>query len=228
MFSSWAQKGQTFPTGWLVASGAEKKLDGPQFSGCLYLFSKMHSRYVTDATVAMFVALLLFILPSMRPRCGFCSQNSCDLEEGEEGKDDEHHYFPPSLLKTFRKLFFHLWTTEEQFLHKKQGRKEVALQGMESEGFWGLGCCVMLHVATLNGMILFTWRHESCGDSARLRRLQKFLRSASEPIRQAWRGKKAILMPRREVLFLLVCKAFLPKIFEICIFPTITNILWLE
>lgn len=71
-------------------------------------FSKIHSRYVTDATVAIFVAVLLFILPSTRPRCGFCSQNSCDLEEAEEGKGDENHYFPPSVLETFRKLIFHL------------------------------------------------------------------------------------------------------------------------
>lgn len=45
----------------------------------------MCCRYVTDATVAVFVALLLFIIPAHKPRGGFCcGQSSCDLEE-EEG-----------------------------------------------------------------------------------------------------------------------------------------------
>ncbi|XP_013922741.1 PREDICTED: solute carrier family 13 member 5 [Thamnophis sirtalis] len=67
-----------------------------------FLFNK-DKEYVTDATVAMFVALLLFILPSMRPRCGFRSQKSCDLEEAEE--DMKEQFFPPPLLdwKTVQK-----------------------------------------------------------------------------------------------------------------------------
>ncbi|XP_026564311.1 solute carrier family 13 member 5 [Pseudonaja textilis] len=59
------------------------------------LFNK-EKEYVTDATVAIFVALLLFILPSTRPRCGFCSQNSCDLEEAEEVMKEP--FFPGPLL----------------------------------------------------------------------------------------------------------------------------------
>ncbi|KAG8122891.1 hypothetical protein E2320_018360 [Naja naja] len=66
------------------------------------LFNK-EKEYVTDATVAIFVALLLFILPSTRPRCGFCSQNSCDLEEAEEAypalsTDMKEPFFPAPLL----------------------------------------------------------------------------------------------------------------------------------
>ncbi|XP_054857205.1 Na(+)/citrate cotransporter-like [Eublepharis macularius] len=41
------------------------------------------TEYVTDATVAIFVAVLLFIVPSAKPRC-FGSQRSCDLEEAKE------------------------------------------------------------------------------------------------------------------------------------------------
>ncbi|XP_058017923.1 Na(+)/citrate cotransporter [Ahaetulla prasina] len=67
-----------------------------------FLFNK-DKEYVTDATVAIFVALLLFILPSTKPRCGFCSQNSCDLEEAEE--DMKEPFFPAPLLdwKTVQK-----------------------------------------------------------------------------------------------------------------------------
>ncbi|KAM3850802.1 Na(+)/citrate cotransporter [Vipera latastei] len=67
-----------------------------------FLFNK-DKEYVTDATVAIFVALLLFILPSTRPRCGFSNQNSCDLEEAEE--DMKEPFFPAPLLdwKTVQK-----------------------------------------------------------------------------------------------------------------------------
>lgn len=37
------------------------------------------SRYASDATVAILVAMLLFILPSQKPKFNFCSQT-------EEGK----------------------------------------------------------------------------------------------------------------------------------------------
>nr|XP_060612813.1 Na(+)/citrate cotransporter [Anolis sagrei ordinatus] len=47
------------------------------------LFNK-DKEYVTDATVAIFVALLLFIIPATRPRCGPCFHSSFDLEEGGE------------------------------------------------------------------------------------------------------------------------------------------------
>ncbi|XP_007420960.2 solute carrier family 13 member 5 [Python bivittatus] len=60
-----------------------------------FLFNK-NKEYVTDATVAIFVALLLFIVPATRPRCGFCSQNSCDLEEAEEGMEES--FLPAPLL----------------------------------------------------------------------------------------------------------------------------------
>ncbi|KAM6463544.1 Na(+)/citrate cotransporter [Liasis olivaceus] len=60
-----------------------------------FLFNK-DKEYVTDATVAIFVALLLFIVPATRPRCGFCSQNSCDQEEAEEGMKES--FFPAPLL----------------------------------------------------------------------------------------------------------------------------------
>ena len=36
-------------------------------------------RYASDATVAIFVAILLFVMPSQRPKFNFCSQT-------EEGK----------------------------------------------------------------------------------------------------------------------------------------------
>ncbi|XP_048375505.1 solute carrier family 13 member 5 [Sphaerodactylus townsendi] len=58
-------------------------------------FNKDHE-YVTDATVAIFVALLLFIVPSTKPRCGSGSQRSCDLEEAEEALKEP--FLPPPLL----------------------------------------------------------------------------------------------------------------------------------
>ncbi|XP_070591121.1 Na(+)/citrate cotransporter [Erythrolamprus reginae] len=60
-----------------------------------FLFNK-DKEYVTDATVAIFVAVLLFILPSTKPRCGCCRQNSCDLEAAEE--DMKAPFFPAPLL----------------------------------------------------------------------------------------------------------------------------------
>ncbi|XP_063002726.1 Na(+)/citrate cotransporter isoform X2 [Elgaria multicarinata webbii] len=61
-----------------------------------FLFNT-EKEYVTDATVAVFVALLLFILPASRPRFGFCSQGSCDLEGAEEEALKEP-FFPAPLL----------------------------------------------------------------------------------------------------------------------------------
>ncbi|XP_042298375.1 solute carrier family 13 member 5 isoform X1 [Sceloporus undulatus] len=58
------------------------------------LFNK-EKEYVTDATVAIFVALLLFILPATRPKCGICAPSSCDLEEGEEAMKEP---LPPAPL----------------------------------------------------------------------------------------------------------------------------------
>nr|XP_056720856.1 Na(+)/citrate cotransporter [Euleptes europaea] len=52
--------------------------------------------YVTDATVAIFVALLLFIVPSTKPRCGFGCQRNSDLEEAKEALKEP--FLPPPLL----------------------------------------------------------------------------------------------------------------------------------
>lgn len=88
-------------------------------------FSNIHSRYVTDATVAIFVALLLFILPSTRPRCGFSNQNSCDLEEAEEGKGWKPSLFSPLALETFRRLIFSLWTYRRVVSSQETGQEGV-------------------------------------------------------------------------------------------------------
>ncbi|XP_066491365.1 Na(+)/citrate cotransporter [Tiliqua scincoides] len=62
-----------------------------------YLFNQ-DKEYVTDATVAIFVALLLFIIPAHKPRGSFsCSQSSCDLEE-EEKEAKKQLVFPAPLL----------------------------------------------------------------------------------------------------------------------------------
>ncbi|XP_023619990.1 solute carrier family 13 member 5 isoform X3 [Myotis lucifugus] len=47
------------------------------------------TKYVTDATVAIFVAILLFIVPSQKPKFNFCSQTE------EERKTP---FYPPALL----------------------------------------------------------------------------------------------------------------------------------
>ncbi|XP_058415269.1 Na(+)/citrate cotransporter isoform X4 [Diceros bicornis minor] len=47
------------------------------------------TQYVSDATVAMFVAILLFIVPSQKPKFNFCSQTE------EERKAP---FYPPALL----------------------------------------------------------------------------------------------------------------------------------
>ncbi|XP_036197730.1 solute carrier family 13 member 5 isoform X1 [Myotis myotis] len=47
------------------------------------------TKYVTDATVAIFVAILLFIVPSQKPKFNFCSQTE------EERKAP---FYPPALL----------------------------------------------------------------------------------------------------------------------------------
>ncbi|XP_056414385.1 Na(+)/citrate cotransporter isoform X2 [Hyla sarda] len=51
------------------------------------LFNKDNIEYVTDATVAVFVAVLLFILPAKSPRFSCHKQNSFDLEDPEEGHE---------------------------------------------------------------------------------------------------------------------------------------------
>ncbi|XP_044312081.1 solute carrier family 13 member 5 [Varanus komodoensis] len=60
-----------------------------------FLFNK-DKEYVTDATVAIFVALLLFIIPATWPRCGFCGQGSCDVEAAGEAAREP--FLPAPLL----------------------------------------------------------------------------------------------------------------------------------
>nr|XP_025035617.1 solute carrier family 13 member 5 isoform X2 [Pelodiscus sinensis] len=49
-----------------------------------FLFNK-DEEYVTDATVALFVALLLFIVPATKPKFNCYRQNSFNPEQNEEG-----------------------------------------------------------------------------------------------------------------------------------------------
>uniref|UniRef100_A0A803KG43 Solute carrier family 13 member 5 n=1 Tax=Xenopus tropicalis TaxID=8364 RepID=A0A803KG43_XENTR len=52
------------------------------------LFNKDNIEYVTDATVAVFVAFLLFILPASRPKISCCkARKSFDLEEFEQAEE---------------------------------------------------------------------------------------------------------------------------------------------
>nr|XP_033778758.1 solute carrier family 13 member 5 isoform X2 [Geotrypetes seraphini] len=51
--------------------------------------------YVTDATVAVFVAVLLFIVPATKPKFRWSSKNACDTGETEA---DEKSFFPAPLL----------------------------------------------------------------------------------------------------------------------------------
>ncbi|XP_040279407.1 solute carrier family 13 member 5 isoform X2 [Bufo bufo] len=61
-------------------------------------FSFMGMKYVTDATVAIFIAVLLFILPAKRPKFSCHKQNSFDLEDPEE----EHESFMSAPLLTWK------------------------------------------------------------------------------------------------------------------------------
>ncbi|KAG8590354.1 hypothetical protein GDO81_006733 [Engystomops pustulosus] len=51
------------------------------------LFNKDNIEYVTDATVAVFVAVLLFILPAKSPRFSCHKENSFDLEDPVEEEE---------------------------------------------------------------------------------------------------------------------------------------------
>ncbi|XP_069802195.1 Na(+)/citrate cotransporter [Dendropsophus ebraccatus] len=62
------------------------------------LFNKDNIEYVTDATVAVFVAILLFILPAKSPRFSCHKNNSFDLEDPEE----EHEPFWSAPLLTWK------------------------------------------------------------------------------------------------------------------------------
>uniref|UniRef100_A0A8D0BVA3 Solute carrier family 13 member 5 n=1 Tax=Salvator merianae TaxID=96440 RepID=A0A8D0BVA3_SALMN len=65
--------------------------------GWATFFFNKDKEYVTDATVAVFVALLLFIIPATRPKCNFCSPSTCDPEESEEGMKEPLLPSPPLL-----------------------------------------------------------------------------------------------------------------------------------
>ncbi|XP_044140246.1 solute carrier family 13 member 5-like [Bufo gargarizans] len=62
------------------------------------LFNKGNIEYVTDATVAIFIAVLLFILPAKRPKFSCHKQNSFDLEDPEE----ENESFMSAPLLTWK------------------------------------------------------------------------------------------------------------------------------
>nr|XP_014424068.1 solute carrier family 13 member 5 isoform X3 [Pelodiscus sinensis] len=60
-----------------------------------FLFNK-DEEYVTDATVALFVALLLFIVPATKPKFNCYRQNSFNPEQNEEVTQEP--FFPAPLL----------------------------------------------------------------------------------------------------------------------------------
>ncbi|KAE8622706.1 hypothetical protein XENTR_v10005342 [Xenopus tropicalis] len=62
------------------------------------LFNKDNIEYVTDATVAVFVAFLLFILPASRPKISCCkARKSFDLEEFEQAEEKDTFFSAPLL-----------------------------------------------------------------------------------------------------------------------------------
>ncbi|EMP41095.1 Solute carrier family 13 member 5 [Chelonia mydas] len=60
-----------------------------------FLFNK-DEEYVTDASVALFVALLLFIVPATKPKFNCCSQNSFSPDQNREVMKEP--FFPAPLL----------------------------------------------------------------------------------------------------------------------------------
>ncbi|XP_035155625.3 Na(+)/citrate cotransporter isoform X2 [Callithrix jacchus] len=68
----WFSRDPGFMPGWLTVAWVEGE-----------------TKYASDATVAIFVAILLFIVPSQKPRFNFCSQTE------EERKTP---FYPPALL----------------------------------------------------------------------------------------------------------------------------------
>ncbi|CAM5104686.1 unnamed protein product [Natator depressus] len=60
-----------------------------------FLFNK-DEEYVTDASVALFVALLLFIVPATKPKFNCCSQNS--FSPDQNGEVMKEPFFPAPLL----------------------------------------------------------------------------------------------------------------------------------
>ncbi|XP_037349781.1 Na(+)/citrate cotransporter isoform X2 [Talpa occidentalis] len=73
LVSLWFSRDPGFMPGWLSLLSAEDE----------------KTRYISDATVAIFVAILLFIVPSEKPKFNFCSQTE------EERKTP---FYPPPLL----------------------------------------------------------------------------------------------------------------------------------
>lgn len=49
------------------------------------LYSLFSIRYITDSVPAMFVALLLFVLPAHKPKCIGWNTSTSDSEQTEEG-----------------------------------------------------------------------------------------------------------------------------------------------
>ncbi|XP_032630349.1 Na(+)/citrate cotransporter isoform X2 [Chelonoidis abingdonii] len=60
-----------------------------------FLFNK-DEEYVTDASVALFVALLLFVVPATKPKFNCCSRNSFSPEQNREAMEEP--FFPAPLL----------------------------------------------------------------------------------------------------------------------------------
>ncbi|KAM9117657.1 Na(+)/citrate cotransporter [Pangshura tecta] len=60
-----------------------------------FLFNK-DEEYVTDASVALFVALLLFVVPATKPKFNCCSRNSFSPEQNREAMKEP--FFPAPLL----------------------------------------------------------------------------------------------------------------------------------
>ncbi|XP_053864383.1 Na(+)/citrate cotransporter [Malaclemys terrapin pileata] len=60
-----------------------------------FLFNK-DKEYVTDASVALFVALLLFVVPATKPKFNCCSRNSFSPEQNREVMKEP--FFPAPLL----------------------------------------------------------------------------------------------------------------------------------
>ncbi|XP_039363719.1 solute carrier family 13 member 5 [Mauremys reevesii] len=60
-----------------------------------FLFNK-DEEYVTDASVALFVALLLFVVPATKPKFNCCSRNSFSPEQNTEAMKEP--FFPAPLL----------------------------------------------------------------------------------------------------------------------------------
>ncbi|XP_075761021.1 Na(+)/citrate cotransporter-like isoform X4 [Pelodiscus sinensis] len=80
---------------WLQLSFMGFKAPGFVPGWATFLFNK-DKEYVTDATVALFVALLLFIVPATKPKFNCFSQNRVNPEHNKEVSEEP--FFPAPLL----------------------------------------------------------------------------------------------------------------------------------